>query len=186
MTQAHPRDRFVDRVALISGAGRGLGAATALRLSQEGAIVVVNDINAENAKSIATQIESLGGKVYVSTHDISDRSQVEILVSEVLHHFGRIDILVNNAGIIRDGMLHKLPKDAFDEVIPVNLKGVFNLGQACAKHMRKKNTDGSSIFLRLHDSEIWDNLIMLPRRLALLDSRELGLWISLPASLIRI
>ena len=127
--------RLNDKIAIITGSGRGLGAATALRMAQEGAHVVVNDISGDAAKAVAAEIEKLGRRVMVSTHDVSDTSAANVLVDEVKKTFGRVDILVNNAGITRDGMLHKLTEEKWDEVIRVNLKGPFNMGQACAKIM---------------------------------------------------
>ncbi len=136
MTSANPNSgRLHDRVALVTGSGRGLGAATALRLAREGAHVVINDIGADGARAVATQIEQLGQRALVSTHDVSDYKAANALVDEAKARFGRIDILVNNAGITRDAMLHKLSEEKWDEVIRVNLKGPFNMGQACAKVM---------------------------------------------------
>ena len=126
------------RVALVTGSGRGLGAATALRLARDGADVVVNDLSGENAGTVAKQIEALGRRSLVSTHDVSDYKQANDLVDQVKAKFGRIDILVNNAGITRDAMLHKLTEEKWDEVIRVNLKGPFNMGQACAKIMMEQ------------------------------------------------
>ncbi len=127
--------KMMNRVAIVTGSGRGIGATTALRLAREGADVVINDLNAENAAQIAGEVEKLGRKTLVSTHDISDHRKANELVDQTRARLGRIDILVNNAGITRDGMLHKLPEEKFDEVIRVNLKGPFNMGQACAKVM---------------------------------------------------
>lgn len=127
--------RLSEKIALITGSGRGLGAATAIRMAQEGAHLVINDISAEAAKTTAAEIEKLGRRALVSTHDVSDTAQANALVDEVKETFGRVDILVNNAGIIRDSMLHKLTEEKWDEVIRVNLKGPFNMGQACAKVM---------------------------------------------------
>jgi len=128
-------NRFTNRIAIITGAGRGLGAATALRLAHEGANVVINDISRENAEKTAASVRELGRKAHVSTHDVSDYGAANALVAEAKATFGRIDVLVNNAGITRDAMLHKLTEDKWDEVIRVNLKGPFNMGQACAKVM---------------------------------------------------
>lgn len=130
--------RFTNKVAIVTGSGRGLGAATALRLAAEGAHVVVNDLNPENAQSIAAQVEKLGRKTLVSTHDVSRQSAAKALMDETKSNFGQIDVLVNNAGITRDSMLHKLTEEKFDEVIRVNVKGVFNCAQAAAAHMVEK------------------------------------------------
>jgi 3-oxoacyl-(acyl-carrier-protein) reductase len=127
--------RLTDKIAIITGSGRGLGAATALRMAEEGAHVVVNDISAEAAKEVAARIERLGRRAMVSTHDVSDTAAANALVDEAKKTFGRVDILVNNAGITRDSMLHKLTEEKWDDVIRVNLKGPFNMGQACAKVM---------------------------------------------------
>lgn len=124
-----------DRVSIITGSGRGLGAATALRLAQAGSHIVINDLDHENAQKLGSKIENLERKVWISRHDVSDYQSAHDLVLEVKQHFGRIDILVNNAGITRDSMLHKLTEEKWDEVIRVNLKGTFNMGQAFAKVM---------------------------------------------------
>lgn len=138
MAYASHLNRLTDKVAIITGSGRGLGAATALRMAGEGAHIVINDISSEAAKSTAAEIEKLGRRVLVSTHDISSTSAAAELVAETKKTFGRVDILVNNAGIIRDSMLHKMTEENFDEVIRVNLKGPFNMGQACAKLMMEQ------------------------------------------------
>jgi 3-oxoacyl-(acyl-carrier-protein) reductase len=122
-------------VAIVTGAGRGLGAATALRLARDGAHLVINDIGGDGAKNIAAEVEKLGRKAMVSTHDVSDHKSAGALVEEARAKFGKVEILVNNAGITRDAMLHKLTEEKWDEVIRVNLKGPFNMGQACAKVM---------------------------------------------------
>ncbi|MGZ3697420.1 MAG: 3-oxoacyl-ACP reductase FabG [Bdellovibrionota bacterium] len=136
-TQTHP-NILKDKVAIVTGSGRGLGAATALRLARDGAHVVINDINPENARQMAGEIEKLGRKSMASTHDVSDYKSANALVDEVKAKFGRVDILINNAGITRDSMLQKLTEEKWDEVIRVNLKGPFNMGQACAKLMMEQ------------------------------------------------
>lgn len=135
---SNPNLTLKDRIAIVTGSGRGLGAATALKLAEKGAHVAINDINAENAKSIAAEIEKLGRKAFVNTNDISDYKSANSFVNDVKAQFGRIDILVNNAGITRDAMLHKLTEEKWDEVIRINLKGTFNMGQACAKVMMEQ------------------------------------------------
>ena len=129
------QNRFNDRVALVTGSGRGLGAATALRMARDGAHVVVNDLSSENANKVAAEIESLGRKTLVSTHDVSRHADARALIDAIRTKFGRLDILVNNAGITRDAMLHKMTEEKFDEVIRVNVKGVFNCAQAAAAVM---------------------------------------------------
>jgi 3-oxoacyl-(acyl-carrier-protein) reductase len=126
---------LLGRIAIVTGSGRGLGAATAVRLAHDGADVVINDINEENARTVAATIEKLGRRTLVSAHDVSSYAQANALVDEVKTKLGRVDVLVNNAGIIRDAMLHKLTEEKWDEVIRINLKGPFNMGQACAKAM---------------------------------------------------
>jgi 3-oxoacyl-[acyl-carrier protein] reductase len=136
---AVPR-RFTGRVALVTGSGRGLGAATALRLAREGADLVVNDLSAESASAVAEEARRIGSKVHLSGHDVSDHAQAGALVEEARRALGRIDVLVNNAGITRDAMLHKLAEEKWDEVIRVNLKGPFNMGQACARVMMEQKS----------------------------------------------
>src|SRR4051812_33320260 len=102
----NPSKRLTDKIAIITGSGRGLGAATALRMAEEGAHVVINDISPDAAKETAAAIEKLGRRALVSTHDVSNTSAANALVDEAKKTFGRVDILVNNAGITRDSMLH--------------------------------------------------------------------------------
>src|SRR6185437_4648259 len=111
--------RLQNKVAIVTGSGRGLGAATAMRLAREGAHVVVNDVGGDSAKQVAAEIEGLGRKTLVSTHDVSDYKSANALVEEAKAKLGRVDILVNNAGILRDAMLLKLTEEKWDEVIRV-------------------------------------------------------------------
>lgn len=127
-----------DRVALVTGSGRGLGKASALQLAKFGAHVVVNDLDLENAEATAQEIRELGRKSKVSQHDISNYAQANALADEIQKEFGQIDVLVNNAGITRDAMLLKLTEEQWDQVIAVNLKGTFNMTQACVRHMKEK------------------------------------------------
>lgn len=131
-----------DKVALVTGSGRGLGESTALLLASLGAHLVVNDLNPENCQKVAKQAEEHGGEVLQSHHDVSDYSQAHSLMKEIEAKWGRIDIVVNNAGITRDALLVKMTEEQWDQVIRVNLKGVFNVGQAAVQLMLSQKTPG--------------------------------------------
>ena len=123
--------RFEGKVALVTGAARGIGKAVALTLAREGAGVVVTDVDLEGAQQVAQEIEGLGWKAQAIQADVAQCEAVQQLVNEAVSLFGRIDILVNNAGIIRRGtFLDHEPKE-WDKVLSVNLGGTFN----CAKEV---------------------------------------------------
>lgn len=133
--------RLKDRVALITGGAAGIGQATALRFAEEGAKVVICDVNEELGRETATQLGPEGAFYRVN---VADRQAVQEWVDDVAARYGRIDILVNNAGILRDALLVKyrdgqvvgqMSEEAFDQVIAVNLKGVFNCTQAVVPYM---------------------------------------------------
>jgi 3-oxoacyl-[acyl-carrier protein] reductase len=126
---------FEDRVAIVTGAGRGIGRATALRFAEAGARVAVVDVDEEAGENVAREISSAGGTALFAFANVADRASVDTMVEMVIGAWGRIDILINNAGILRDARLVKLTEDEFDAVIGVNLKGVFNCTQAVAPHM---------------------------------------------------
>src|SRR5688572_22454591 len=95
------------KVAVITGSGRGIGKETPLILAEQGADIVVNDLDAAAAQEVAASIQKQGRRTHVSSHDISQYSQAHAFIQEAAEKMGRIDILVNNAGITRDSMLHK-------------------------------------------------------------------------------
>ena len=117
--------RLKDRVALITGAGRGIGAATARRFAAEGAIVVVSDVDATSIGEVVKEIEAAGGRALGIEGSVTDKQAVEAMIDRTLKTFGRLDILVNNAGVNRDALLTKMTDDQWDIVIDVNLKGTF-------------------------------------------------------------
>jgi NAD(P)-dependent dehydrogenase (short-subunit alcohol dehydrogenase family) len=132
--------KLKDKVALITGAGSGIGEATALRFSQEGAKVVINDVNMESANRVLESIKNQGGEAMVLKADISKKDEVDGMVEQIIEHFGRLDILVNNAGINRDAFAKKMTEEQWDSVIAINLKGTFLCCQAAIAAMGKQNS----------------------------------------------
>ena len=126
-----------DRVALVTGAGRGIGRATALRLAADGARVVVNDVDAEPAHETAELIIGAGGEAAVGIFDTVDLHAARQLVGTTVERFGKLDILVNNAGITRDKMFHNLDDDLFSTVLDVNLGTAFHTTLAAMPYMRE-------------------------------------------------
>ncbi len=127
--------RLANKVSLITGAAQGIGLATALKFAQEGAVVVVTDINQDGVDAALAQCQALGATAQGYLLDVTDRDAVDAVVSKVLAEFGRIDVLVNNAGITQDARLQKMTLEQFDRVIDVNLRAVFHCSQAVADTM---------------------------------------------------
>src|SRR5713226_2057039 len=123
------------KVAIVTGAGQGIGAATALKFAREGAIVAVCDLNPEAVSGVVDACREAGSLAEGFSIDVSDRAAVVDMVAKVLEKFRRIDILVNNAGITRDARLQKMTLKQFDDVIDVNLRGVFHVAQAVVECM---------------------------------------------------
>ena len=125
--------RLGGRVAIVTGGGRGIGRATALRLADEGATVVVNDVDAEPAKET---VEAIGGSATLSVGSTTDLDFAKALVQETVATHGGLDILINNAGITRDKMFHNLDDETFDLVMDVNLRTAFHATLAAVSYMR--------------------------------------------------
>src|SRR6202140_5382650 len=131
------------KVAIVTGAARGIGRGIALLMAQEGARVVVCDIGASldgagtdtgPAQDVVEEIKKAGGEAIASTLSISEPGNAEKIIKSALDAFGRVDILVNNAGILRDRIFHRMSWSDWSDVINVHLNGSFNMSSACAKH----------------------------------------------------
>src|SRR3954463_14885384 len=137
------------KVAIVTGAGRGIGRAIALLMAQEGAAVVINDVGASlegagadagPAQEVVNEITQAGGKAIASTLSIADPKNADAIVKAALDAFGHVDILVNNAGILRDRIFHKMSWSDWHDVINVHLNGSFNMARAVANHFRDQQS----------------------------------------------
>jgi 3-oxoacyl-[acyl-carrier protein] reductase len=126
-----------NKVAIVTGSGRGIGKAIALKLAEVGAAVVVNDIN-ESAEGVAGEIRAMNGQSLAILADVSLAPDVARLVETAMATYGKIDILVNNAGITRDQLIVRMSEEDWDKVLDVNLKSVFLCTAAVLKHMIKQ------------------------------------------------
>src|SRR5581483_1621105 len=127
--------RFEDRVALVTGGARGIGAATAQRFARDGARVAIADLDGEGCERLAEELRAAGAEALAIGCDVSDSGQVQSMVDQVVERFGRLDILVNNAGITRDNLLFKMTEDDWDRVMAVHLRGAFLCSRAAQKPM---------------------------------------------------
>jgi 3-oxoacyl-[acyl-carrier protein] reductase len=131
--------RLENKIAIITGAGRGIGRATALRFADEGGAIVVVDVDERQGNTLVEEVRGKGRKAIFCKVNVADFSQAEQMAKETNDEFGKIDILINNAGITRDATLLKMTPEQFEQVIDVNLKGVFNCTKAVAPFMVEKN-----------------------------------------------
>lgn len=130
-----------EKIALVTGAGRGIGKAIAIALAEAGATVVINyNGSKERAEEVKAQIEGMGGSAITYQCDVSDFTAVESMMKELIKEYGKIDILVNNAGITRDNLIMKMKEEDFDAVIDTNLKGAFNTIKCISRQMLKQRS----------------------------------------------
>ncbi|HOD63398.1 MAG TPA: 3-oxoacyl-ACP reductase FabG [Smithellaceae bacterium] len=130
--------RLKDKVAIVTGSGRGIGEGIVMRFAEEGAKIIVNDVNEADAKAVVEKIRAKGGQALAVLGSVADRAVVQKMVDTAVAEFGTLDIIVNNAGITRDVMLHKMTDDQWKAVIDVNLTGVYYGIQCAGRVMREK------------------------------------------------
>ena len=130
--------QLTDRVAIVTGAGQGIGASVARAYAREGARVAVVDMNLDAARAVVQEIEAEAGQAIAVRCDVAEREQVQAMVGQVTAAWGRVDILVNNAGITRTAMLHKMTAEQWRQVLGVHLTGSFNCLQAVADGMMER------------------------------------------------
>ncbi len=127
-----------DKTALVTGAGRGIGRAIALRLAESGADVAVVDLNPDAVAEVAAEVSKMGRRALALTGNVTAATEVDDFVKKTADEFGRIDILVNNAGITRDTLLMRMKEEDWDAVLNVNLKGAFLCTKAVSRIMMKQ------------------------------------------------
>jgi NAD(P)-dependent dehydrogenase (short-subunit alcohol dehydrogenase family) len=155
MNAAPSSQLLVGKVAVVTGAGRGVGRGIALDLARAGAAVVVNDLGSSlsgasteetPAQSVVREIEAFGGRVMEDRHDVASFTAAAAIIDAARATFGRVDIIVNNAGNLRDTIFHRMTEEDFDAVVAVHLKGTFNVSRAAAPHFKQQ---GSGTFVHM-------------------------------------
>lgn len=155
MVTPNPSALLAGKVAIVTGAGRGVGRGVALELARAGAAVVVNDLGSTlsgaatedlPAEAVVKEIEAIGGRAVADRSDVSRFASAAAIVEAARSAFGRIDIVVNNAGNLRDAIFHRMSEDDFDAVIAVHLKGSFNVSRAAAPCFKEQ---GSGVFVHM-------------------------------------
>jgi len=133
-------NQLANQIAVVTGAGRGIGRAIALKFAQEGAEVAVVSRTPENSEKVAEEIRALGRKAWAYAVDVADAAAVGAAAEKILAECGKVDILVNNAGVTRDGLLMRMADADWDAVLNTNLKGAFLVTKAFSRAMLKART----------------------------------------------
>lgn len=150
---------MADKIALVTGAGRGIGRAIATTMAKAGADVLVNDLKAENCKQTVVSIQEFGRKAVIAEGDISNETNVRDIVEKGITNFGRIDILVNNAGVVGRKSIFDTDEKDWDQLIDVNLKGTFLCCKLVAERMKEQRVKGRIVNI----SSIMGEVALPPR-----------------------
>lgn len=130
--------KLIGKVAVVTGAGQGVGKAISLAFAKEGASIILNDVNFEKVSEVVEDAVKLGSKAISVKGDVSKKKDAKIIVETAIENFSKIDVLVNNAGITRDALFLKMTEEEWDAVMAVNLKAVFYLTKVALVHMVKR------------------------------------------------
>jgi NAD(P)-dependent dehydrogenase (short-subunit alcohol dehydrogenase family) len=132
--------RLANRVALVTGAGTGIGRATVMLLAQEGAKIVVQDVNADTAQETVRLIEHAGGEAVAIGGDVASRADAETMVKKAVDTYGQLDVLFNNAGIWRGGTILDISEEDWDRTMSVNVKGIYLVSGYAVRHMMRRGS----------------------------------------------
>ena len=132
--------QLANQIAVVTGAGRGIGRAIALKFAAEGADIACVSRTAENSEKVAAEVRALGRKAWAYAVDVSDAASVNAAAEKILADAGRVDILVNNAGVTRDGLLMRMSDEDWDTVLNTNLKGAFHFTRALSRSFIKQRS----------------------------------------------
>ena len=134
-------ESFENKIVLITGASRGIGKQLALTFAKKGARVIINYVKeTTQAEEVVNEIKTLGQESIAIRADVTDYKQVEHMVQEILQRYGKIDVLINNAGTFKDSLIRNMEKDVWNEIIDVNLNGVYNCTRAVINNMRERKS----------------------------------------------
>jgi len=134
------KNRFEDKVVVLTGASSGIGAKTALMFGEEGASLVLVGRNVERLEKVRAELEGAGHKAISTPGNIANSGEVNAIIEKAMSTFGKIDVLVNNAGVARDAFIHKMTDEDWNEVIGIDLTGVFNCCRAVIPHMKAQKS----------------------------------------------